>query len=325
MNIIFKCPHCGKEFSSKRSLGSHLGHHSKSDNEIGSIKDSNINSLHIRDESGKIIEYVCKCGKRFTNKQSYCSHCSHCSIKRGKDVERRGSNINDWWSKLKVTNLDKFTYLHRKAGILSVKKQISLYGENNLSRFSRISSDKRDEARRKQSYTRKMKYLSGDLNPPKSNTKYFSSYFNNMYIRSSYELIYVSYLYLNSFGYKYESIRIRYKEKVYISDFELEDGTLVEVKGYEKFIPIIKDAFESNGYNIRFIGPRDILKIKLYLRNIIDIDSLLYVLELANKSNKNLYWTIDKSSRNILYKIVSKGDNESEYKYNIIANKQLEV
>lgn len=320
MEENFICPHCGKSFCSRGSLGSHLGNHYKKDPSLRPKPMEPVSpSLHKRDESGKIVEYICKCGRSFTNKQSYCSHCSRCEIKQGHPIKnpKRGSNINDWWKKLKEEDPDKFHELHSKAGRASIKSLINKFGESPLSIFSKTPSEERDKAHKKQSETRKRKYLSGELTPADGIGNSFGSYFNGKYIRSSYEMIYVSYLFLNSFDYKYESVRVKYNNKSYISDFEI-DGVLVEVKGNIGKIPEVKLAFENNGYNIRFICPNDIQLIKLYLRNLIDIDSLLVILKDSRKLKKQLYWSINKSNGDIKYKIINKGDNPDSYEYKIL-------
>lgn len=302
---LLKCDICGKEFKSSRSLGSHLGHHNRNN---GCLRSDNKHKSHLINGN-----YVCECGKKFTNKQSFVAHCGHCEIHLGYKPKKRGSNIQDWWNKLKIDDPEKFHEIHSKAGLNAVKSSIEKYGMNSLAKFSTTPSEKKDEAHMNQSKTRKMKYLSGELTPAEGIGRGYGSYFNFSYIRSSYELIYVAYLYINSFEFSYESIRVKYNDKSYISDFYINDE-IIEVKGNILEIPKVKSAFESNGYKIRFVGPKEINKIKLYLRNIIDIDELLAVLKLANKSKMKLLWTIDKKSMNIFYKIIDKSDDVNNHR-----------
>lgn len=299
MEYNFKCPICGKEFSSSRSLGTHIGHHNRS---VINKKDRRSKSKEC--PSCKNKAYTCICGKSFFNKQSYASHCSHCEMKRGKKVPKRGSNIKDWWESLKITDNDKYKELRSKISKSSAESSLEKNGEYHIVTFNKSPSKSRDLAHKKQSETRKNRYLSGDLTPAKGIGIGYGSYFNGKFLRSSYELIYAAFLYINSIPYEYESIRVKYNNKIYISDFLIE-GCLIEVKGRIKEIPKIKLAFESNGYKIRFLGPSDIHKIKVYLRRIICIDKLLDILRYSIKNRYKLYWCIDKESMKIKYDIIS--------------------
>lgn len=257
-------------------------------------------------------KFICPhCGKGYNNKRSLVSHKIHCESKLG--LRLKVLNINDYHK----SNPDWSKQQHKLVGDVTYKRVTSLGEDNPLIKFSRTPSESRDEAHKKQSETRKRKYLSGELTPADGVGNSFGSYFNGKYIRSSYEMIYISYLFLNSFDYKYESVRVNYNNKSYISDFEI-DGVLVEVKGNIGKIPEVKLAFENNGYNIRFICPNDIQLIKLYLRNLIDIDSLLVILKDSRKLKKQLYWSINKSNGDIRYKIINKGDNPDSYEYKIL-------
>lgn len=329
---LFKCSICGKEFKSLKSLNSHVGHHVRS-GKVESARGLSSLRYHYPDlydnssKSNYCINgtYVCECGREFSNKQSFVAHCGHCEIHLGYKPKKRGSNITDWWNKLKEEDPEKFQEIHSKAGLSGVKASIEKYGMNCLAKFSSTPSEKKNESHKKQSETRKRKYLSGELTPAEGIGRGYGSYFNSLYIRSSYELIYVAYLCINSIEFSYESIRVKYNNKSYISDFYI-NNEIIEVKGVISEIPKVKSAFESNGYKIRFINPEDINKIKIYLRGIINIDELLSILKDSNKSKKKLLWTIDKKSMNILYKIIDKSDNVNSYNdlstYNIIENKK---
>lgn len=299
---LFKCSICSKEFKSLGSLGAHLGHHSRN----GEIPKREHKKSHCINGV-----YICECSREFTNKQSFVAHCGHCEIHLGYKPKWRGANINDWWNSLKEEDPEKFHYLHSKAGINSVKSAIEKYGMNCLSKFSSTPSKRRDESYKKQSETRKRKYRSGELNIARTVGKFVCSYVNGIFIRSSYEAVYSLYLSINKMKFRYESVRVIGEDnRTYISDFELEDGSLVEVKGVTKRIPDIKSAFESNGYKIRFITSKEIDEIKSYLRGIIDVDRFLDVLKSEHKNKNIVYWKINDKGE-IAYSIYGRKDNPS--------------
>lgn len=307
MEEIFKCPLCGREFFKLSSFRSHLGIHTRNGDIVTNpynLRNSGTPDSHIRNDQGKITKYVCKCGRSFTNKQSYCSHCSHCEVRTGKKDKSRGSNIQDWWNKLKSDNPDKFHELKSKAGKASVESSTSKYGDNLLTIFSKTPSKARDEAHKKQSKTRRLLISSGKLNLPKGSRRSYGSYFNNIFIRSTYEAIYI--VYLNHYGieWKYESERVIYNGKLSISDFNV-NGHLVEIKGnISEVLDSIKPFYES-GYSISYLGPKDIDLIKSHLRKIgYKIDELVTDIISYRRINRNhpdklkryLNWTIMNNS-----------------------------
>lgn len=304
-NHEFICDICKKKFNSLNSLKVHVGHHVRK-GEVDTAKGlcqnkTNKPSISYNDKGEKV--YACKCGRVFTNKQSYVSHCSHCETHLGYKPKRRGSNIQDWWKKLKEEDPDKFRELHSKAGKCSVEFSIRKYGESTLSIFSRTPSEDRDKAHKKQSETRKRLILEGSLDIPKGSHRSYGSYFNGIFLRSTYEAIYVVYLEYYNISWKYESERIYYNRKIWISDFKInKSNQIIEIKGIVSEGLNVYKAFSENGYYISCLGPKEIGIIRNHLRSKgIEIDNLVdKIISTKKLSGKYLNWSFKNLS--IIYK-----------------------
>lgn len=219
-----------------------------------------------------LLNYSCVCGYSTNNKQSYCSHCSHCIFK----LELNELEIDP-------DKIDRFKLNpgHRGKGFNYWKDP--RYKEKIypilVERCKLMTSKKTKETYIKQSNTRKMRYLTGELIPAKGVGRGVYSYlcFENkrILLRSTYELIFGLYQLFNGKSFEYESIRSTYEGHVYISDFMI-DGVLYEIKGYSSGKCYkIRSAFESIGYKIEFIFPDKIDEMKSSLDKYIDVKDLL--------------------------------------------------
>lgn len=309
----FKCEICGREFNSLRSLKSHIGHHVRKGEVETSrglsstkkfypdkIKKKIHNSISYNESGEKI--YTCECGREFSNKQSYVAHTGHCEIHLGYKPKKRGTNVHDWWNNLKLEDPDKYHELHSKAGRAGAEaSKKNNGGEYPVVTFSKTPSEERDNAHKKQSETRKERIKNGIYDLPKGSGRSYGSYFRGIFLRSTYEAIYVVYLEYYGIKWKYESERIIYNNKLHISDFKFHDNHIVEIKGIEKDGPKVCEAFLSKGYSITCLGPKIINNIKLHLRKLgINIDELITNI-ISSRKEKKEYLNWNFINNNITY------------------------
>lgn len=254
----FTCE-CGRKFTKSQSLYAHQGRC------IIHLGDDRYNKVSKRYHT---IEgnYVCECGRKFTTNSSYIGHTSHCKAHLGEEAYNRN---------------------------LSIRRE-------NLKRVSimNIGTHKSEESRRKQSETRKRKYLSGELTPAKGvgRGKYSYLIYNNtrIMLRSTYEFIYALYLLYNNTKFEYESVRVKsvtdYKyAKSFISDF-LIGNTIVEIKGFKTSkLYHAKAAFESEGYNYKVITWTELSEYYEYLKSKLDIDKVLELIRQGNNKGNKYY------------------------------------
>lgn len=146
-------------------------------------------------------------------------------------------------------------------------------------------------------------YANGTITPAKGVGKGKYSYINyknkKYMLRSTYEFIYALYLINKNIDFEFESIRvtaIRENDyaKTFISDFFLpQSNTIVEIKG----IPsgkdtLIKESFESKGYNFKEYFSKDIEKFKEELREFYDIDDILNKIKEGHDSKNYFVYTV---------------------------------
>lgn len=250
-NNLFRCK-CGKEFPKSQSLYAHQSHC----------------KIHLGDRyTGKnnarfhtiIGKYTCICGKEFGSNSSYKGHLSHCRVYLGEERYLQNKKARE---NFKI------------AGVEASKKAHSA------------------ESYHKQSETRKKKYASGELFPAKGvgRGKYSYIVFNNtkIMLRSTYEFIFALYLLFNKINFEYESIRVTYGGKTFISDFKI-GNRIIEIKGNPNAnLDKQREAFEKAGFEYDVKYKEDIDKYCDYLKNIVDIDSILESIEIGHNS-KNYF------------------------------------
>lgn len=241
--------------------------------------------------------YRCDCGREFTNKQSYAAHCSHCEVKRGRKDIGRGSNIGDY-----IKSHPEFAEeICAKAGRVlwdNIRSGITPHPTKG--------KKKSDKSRRKQSETRKEKYLSGELTPAKGVGRGKGSYFRDIFLRSTYEAIFVIYLELMGISYSYETKRLQDESgSTHISDFFSNDlNRVFEVKGVVNDDEIIleKNLYESSEYDeYVLVDPDTINKIKdLLLSEGVEINDLIHNIYMKRSNKDYLHW--DFINGEIIYK-----------------------
>lgn len=161
-----------------------------------------------------------------------------------------------------------------------------------------------DTVYKKQSDTRKSRYLSGELTPAfgVGRGKYSYIIYNGSKIclRSTYEFIYAIHLKLNNIPFTMESVRVKnvteYKNRnSFISDFLINGNQIVEIKG----IPSGKDkyareSFEAAGYQYIILYDSEIQKIKNDLiERGINIVDLIQSIVLGHESKNYLVYNLD--------------------------------
>lgn len=132
---------------------------------------------------------------------------------------------------------------------------------------------------------------------------------NQIFIRSSYEAIYLLWLEWKNIKYKYEPFRLEYvnSNKLYIPDFYIIDSNLiVEIKGFltneisDKLLKC-EETVLSKGYNWKLIVGDKIWKYYYeLLNNDVNVDYLYYnIIGYKNKSNY-FKWKYNNISKEVI-------------------------
>lgn len=179
-------------------------------------------------------EYICICGKHFNNSQAFNGHKSRCKIhmqnKYGFDYEIPNNLKNHKvWNKGLTKESDA-----------RIKKYSETFKQNVLAgkytNFTGKASTLEKELLRRSNISNTMKNNPNAGGLRKNSGVGKKGYYKDIYCRSTYELVYVIYNIDHSIKfnpckrvYKYEYNGNIHK---YYPDFELEDGTIIEIKGY---------------------------------------------------------------------------------------------
>ena len=165
----------------------------------------------------------------------------------------------------------------KSMGEITSKRLLKLGNDNPLVKWNK---NKPRETYERISKTRKRLFKEGKLEIPTSSRRGKTSYFiingKKFFLRSTYEFIFALYLVYKNINFEYENIIVCHNNISRKNDFEI-DGKLYEIKGYKSDKDLeIKNAFESNGYEIRFVYTSTINEIIKYLkRQKIDVDYFL--------------------------------------------------
>lgn len=107
--------------------------------------------------------------------------------------------------------------------------------------------------------------------PPPNNLRFGKSgYYKGAKYDSTYELCWAIYNLDHNIPFKRSKVQIPYmyqgKQHTYYPDFELEDGTLIEIKGrHTSLVDIKTQAAISQGYNIKILYGKDLKDIFSYI------------------------------------------------------------
>lgn len=98
-----------------------------------------------------------------------------------------------------------------------------------------------------------------------------AGYYKGIYCGSTYELCWVIYNLDHNILFKKSKVQIPYvyqgKQHIYYPDFELEDGTLIEIKGYyTEQVKVKTNAAKSLGYTIKILYEKDLKEIFDYVK-----------------------------------------------------------
>lgn len=230
---MYICEICGRQFSTKQSRGNHLSWHNRVVSEDTKSKMSKSKVGHKLSEETK---------SKISN-----------SLKGHKVSEETRSKISK--SNSSKTRTDEFK---NRISSKLINHQVSDITKNKLRTSSKLRFSKPEE-HQKLSESAKSRVLKYGLS--NTFTKGVSSWYNDIYLRSRYEAIYLIYLLVNNIKFEYESVRlINDDSKIYISDFYLVDtNKIVEIKGYKSNkCDKIEQVFLGHGYDIEFIIGNDI-------------------------------------------------------------------
>lgn len=186
--------------------------------------------------------YCIYCNKLYNNKKSLASHKPRCKQNPNRIKCGNPNNlINNYTNKLKsgeITiwnkglNKNNNESIKRCSNTLKTRFQQKQY--KNFGLGIAKTPERELERKRKISATLKANPKAGGLRPNSGRSK--KGWYKGFYCRSTYELVYVIYNIDHNINfsackriYTYEWNNTVYK---YYPDFELEDGTIIEIKGY---------------------------------------------------------------------------------------------
>lgn len=241
--------------------------------------------------------YTCSCGREFQSKQAYCSHHGFCKIANPEGAKKKIESLrgrkmpsHSPWNKGLTKDTDSRVSSMSQTLSDSMKSSPAVI---NHCRDMAVNRDR--DTYKKQSVTRRQKFLSGELVPPvgagRGKYSYLKYKANRILLRSTYEFIYALYLLYQGIEFEYESVVVpsitNYQyAKSFRSDF-LIDNTIVEIKGYSSSkINHAKLAFEAAGYTYVIKYWEDLIPCYDYLKTKIDIDSILEKIRLGHDSKQ---------------------------------------
>lgn len=256
----YKCI-CGREFEKAQSYNAHLSHCMERKKQMGRpLSDKRFRRIE--------REYICECGKVFKTNSSYVGHTSHCIYHQDDEM---------YW-KNKQRTIDLITQYNKEH---CGKDWYEVHTPESL---------------KKQSETRIKRILSGEIKLPSVSNYGLQCIINvnskQYMLRSSWELIYAIYLYVNNIDFEYETVIVKCIDNDcgynnLICDFKI-NNKIIEIKGIaSKKDYYIKESFENAGFEFEILYGDNIVKIKNALINDykIDIDKFI---ELIKEHQTNL-------------------------------------
>lgn len=167
--------------------------------------------------------YNCECGYITENKQAFCGHRGHCNIVHPELKNKDYSYLKGRKFSLSVPIWNKGLTKETDARVLQYSN--SLKGKSHPQSI---------ETRKKISESTKKNPLAGGKRHGSGRGK--KGWYKNYFCDSTYELVYV--IYNIDHNIKFERCNLIYpytyncEEHLYYPDFILQDGSLVEIKGY---------------------------------------------------------------------------------------------
>lgn len=233
---------------------------------------------------------VCECGKVCETKQSYCGHHEMCKVAHPELVNRDYSYLKGrhWTQKSWIKGLTKET----DPRVKKISETLSRDGRDTT-KVKEAAKNRDRSCYKKQSETRKRKFMSGELTPPigagRGKYSYITIGDRSILLRSTYEFIFALYLLYSGIEFEYETVRVPcvtdYKcQKTFLSDFKI-GNKVVEIKGfYSSKIAHAKAAFEAAGYEYEIKYWKDIVPCYEYLKSKIDIDNIIESIRIGHDS-----------------------------------------
>lgn len=201
--------------------------------------------------------YQCECGYITTNKQSYCGHRGNCKIAHPELLNKNRDYLKNrsWHNSSTVWNKG----LTKETDYRVNKYAVKLKGRKIYMT---------EETKQKISNKLKQNPNGGGIRPHSGRGK--SGKYKGFYCASTYELVYIIYnldhnIIFDRCTLSYPYI---YKNKIhkYYPDFIVEDGSLVEIKGYMTEIVNIKLSAVTDRH-IKLLLKKDLQYAFDYVKN----------------------------------------------------------
>lgn len=171
------------------------------------------------------------CNKQYKNLNSLKNHECRCK----NNINRKAYNSLGKYAKENLSGQTKETSIHIQKQLKSFFKNKEKGLHTNYHSTGKASTAEKEE-KRKQKISESMKNNPNCGGLRKNSGRSKKGYYKNIYCRSTYELVYVIYNIDHNIKFKPCSKVFEYtyqnKTHKYYPDFELADGTIIEIKGY---------------------------------------------------------------------------------------------
>lgn len=295
--IVYKCPHCGKEFRSPRSAGAHVFQCPVTGG--------------VSEETRKKISASLK-GRTISEEQKALLRESHKRENLSEETLRKMSEASSkkWTPEMRKRQSETLSK------ILKGNQRAKGYKHTEETRkhLSEVLSGRKlsEEDKKSKSIATQRTILNGTWNGFKNDDVGFyrsiRCKYHGYYLRSRYEAIYLCWLVSQGLEFEYEEIRLPYtdsqgKERIYIPDFHILDThELVEIKGRSDLEEVISRSEEictSHGYYFTVVIGDEIWEAYRQLENkgynikeLYDKSKEVYILYKQGKANDVLNFDI---------------------------------
>lgn len=254
---MFSCEFCKKEYSTTQGLGNHKNYCALNPNRKNNIKN--------------FIKYNCKfCDKIYDSLNGLHQHEIRCKynperIQPIDSFKNYRLNFGSWNKGLTKEN---------NSSLLKLSNTLKNNIAQGIIKPSFSGKHHSEETKKKISKA----LLLVDHSNHNRFVHSYKGWFNNIFFMSTYELAY--YIYMRDTNHKIERCKQRFKyiynnkEHFYTPDFIVDDSKIIEIKGYEKDVDLVKYSVVKN---LIVLYKNDLNKAIDYVKqryNVIKLESL---------------------------------------------------